>query len=350
MATGSTAINEIAIALAFGLSIVAMANGVGQISGCHVNPAVSFGVYTAGRMTLEELLIYWVAQFAGAIAAALVLYLILSGKVSGWNGALGQTTWSEYSALSAFIFEVVGTFLFLVCILGVTQRGAPVGLAGIAIGLTLAAIHLVGINISGSSVNPARSFGPALVGFAQNPEALKQIWLYILAPLIGAGAAGYLFRSGVLAAETVIPTRGESGSDVPPAASAPRSSHPSSRFYPQRTEPSVFLHHVRIREASDHKCFCQPLVRLPRIGRKAKRNSGAGLHDPSHFSQTDGRIRPDLHGVNRQRLIKAVVIEWQANHGATPQVDTTVLDGGRVPSASLLDHLTRRINPRDMPC
>ena len=95
-------------------------------------------------------------------------------------------------------------------------------------------------------------------------------------------------------------------------------SHPSSRFYPQRTEPSVSLHHVRIREASNHKCFCQPLVRLPRIGRKAKRNSGAGLHDPSHFSQTNGRIRPDLHGVNRQRLIKAVVIEWQANHGATP--------------------------------
>jgi aquaporin Z len=102
---------------------------------------------------LEELLTYCVAQVAGAIAAALVLYMILSGKASGWNGALGQTTWSEYSTLSAFIFETVGTFLFLVCILGVTQRGAPVELAGIAIGLTLAAIHLVGINISGSSVN-----------------------------------------------------------------------------------------------------------------------------------------------------------------------------------------------------
>ena len=221
MATGSTAITELAIALAFGLSIVAMAYGIGQISGCHVNPAVSFGVYTAGRMSLKELLAYCMAQVAGAIAAALVLYLILSGKAAGWNGALGQTTWSEYSALSAFIFEVVGTFLFLVCILGVTQRGAPVELAGIAIGLTLAAVHLVGINISGSSVNPARSIGPALVGFAHNPEALKQIWLYILAPLIGAGAAGYLFRSGVLAAETVIPIRGEGETDVPPAASAP---------------------------------------------------------------------------------------------------------------------------------
>ena len=95
-------------------------------------------------------------------------------------------------------------------------------LAEIAIGLTLAAIHLVGINISGSSVNPARSLGPAMVGYAHNPEALKQIWLYILAPLIGAGVAGYLFRSGLLAAETVIPMRGEGESEVPPAASAPR--------------------------------------------------------------------------------------------------------------------------------
>src|SRR5262245_37315150 len=114
MATGATAINELAIALAFGLSIVAMAYGIGQISGCHINPAVSFGVFAAGRMTVEELLTYWVAQVAGAVVAALVLYLLLSGKASGWNGALGQTTWGEYSALSAFIFELVGTFLFLV--------------------------------------------------------------------------------------------------------------------------------------------------------------------------------------------------------------------------------------------
>ena len=229
MATGATAISELAIALAFGLSIVAMAYGIGQISGCHINPAVSFGVFAAGRMTVEELLTYWVAQVAGAVVAALVLYMILSGKASGWNGALGQTTWGEYNALSAFIFELIGTFLFLVCILGVTQRGAPVELAGIVIGLTLAAIHLAGINISGSSVNPARSLGPAIVGFAHNPEALKQIWLYILAPLLGAGAAGYLFRVGVLSAETVIPVRGEGISDVPPAASAPRQDKPRRR-------------------------------------------------------------------------------------------------------------------------
>jgi len=113
MAAGATAINELAIALAFGLSIVAMAYGIGQISGCHVNPAVSFGVFAAGRMTVKELLTYWVAQVAGAVVAALVLYLILSGKASGWNGALGQTTWSEYNALSAFIFELIAASSFL---------------------------------------------------------------------------------------------------------------------------------------------------------------------------------------------------------------------------------------------
>ena len=141
---------------------------------------------------------------------------------------MGQTTWGEYSALSAFIFELVGTFLFLVCILGVTQRGAPVELAGIVIGLTLAAIHLVGINISGSSVNPARSLGTAIVGFATNRGPQADL-AYILAPLLGAGAAGYLFRTGVLAAETVIPVRGEGISDVPPAASAPREPKPRRR-------------------------------------------------------------------------------------------------------------------------
>lgn len=224
MATGPTAITELAIAFAFGLTIVAMAYGIGQVSGCHVNPAVSFGVLVAGRMTTSDFISYVIAQVLGAIVAAAVLYLILSGKASGWNGGLGQTMWGEYNTLSAFVFETVGTFLFLVCILGVTQRGAPVQFAGLAIGLTLVAIHLAGINISGSSVNPARSFGPALVGLASNPEALKQMWLYILAPLLGAGVAGYLFKSGILAGDDVIPARGGAKSDVAPAASAPRKS------------------------------------------------------------------------------------------------------------------------------
>ena len=149
------------------------------------------------------------------------------GKASGWSGSLGQNGWGpgylgEYNLASAFIYEVIGTFLFLVCILGVTQRGAPVGLAGLAIGLTLIAIHLWGLNITGTSLNPARSLGPALIGAGTNPAALGQVWLFILAPLIGAGAAGYLFKSGILAADDVVPERGGQKSDVPPAAAAPR--------------------------------------------------------------------------------------------------------------------------------
>src|SRR5262245_6060948 len=155
MAIGSTAITELAIALAFGLTIVAMAYGIGQISGCHVNPAVSFGVLVAGRMTTQDFITYVIAQVLGAVAGAMVLYLILSGKASGWNGGLGQNGWGpgylgEYGMGAALIYEVVATFLFLVCILGVTQRGAPVGIAGLAIGLTLIAIHLFGINITGT--------------------------------------------------------------------------------------------------------------------------------------------------------------------------------------------------------
>jgi aquaporin Z len=227
MGSGATSVDILGIATAFGLAIVAMAYGIGQISGCHINPAVSFGVLMAGRMTTADFVRYVIAQVLGAIAGAAVLYLILSGKASGWSGSLGQNGWGpgylgEYNVTSAFIYEVIGTFLFLVCILGVTQRGAPVGLAGLAIGLTLVAIHLFGVNITGTSVNPARSLGPALVGAGSNPQALAQMWLFIIAPLIGAGVAGYLFKSGVLAADDVIPARGESKSDVAPAASAPR--------------------------------------------------------------------------------------------------------------------------------
>src|SRR5215470_7538278 len=219
MGSGATAIDLLGIAAAFGLTIVAMAYGIGQVSGCHVNPAVSFGVLVAGRMTTQDFITYVIAQVLGAIAGAVVLYVILSGKASGWNGGLGQNGWGpgylgEYGIGAALIYEVVATFLFLVCILGVTQRGAPVGIAGLAIGLTLIALHF-GINITGTSVNPARSLGPALVGAGASPERLAQVWLFIVAPLIGAGIAGYLFKpGGVLAAEDVIPERGAAKSDV----------------------------------------------------------------------------------------------------------------------------------------
>jgi aquaporin Z len=228
MGSGATSIDILGIATAFGLAIVAMAYGIGQISGCHINPAVSFGVLVAGRMTTQDFITYVIAQVLGAIAGAVVLYLILSGKASGWNGGLGQNGWGpgylgEYGLGAALIYEVVATFLFLVCILGVTQRGAPVGIAGLAIGLTLIAIHLLGINITGTSVNPARSLGPAIVGAGVKPERLAQVWLFIVAPLIGAGLAGYLFKSGILAADDVVPDRGGGGrTEVAPGASAPR--------------------------------------------------------------------------------------------------------------------------------
>jgi aquaporin Z len=203
MGTGPTAVDLLGIASAFGFAIVAMAYGIGPISGCHVNPAVSFGVYVAGRMSVADMVSYWIAQVLGAIVAAVVLYLILSGKAHGWAGGLGQNGWGpgylgEYNVVSAFVFEVVATFLFLVCILGVTHPIAPTGFAGLAIGLTLVVIHLVGINITGTSVNPARSIGPALIGIGSNPGAVVQLWLFIIAPLIGAGAAGLLFRTGAM--------------------------------------------------------------------------------------------------------------------------------------------------------
>jgi aquaporin Z len=152
-------------------------------------------------MTTSDFISYVIAQALGAIAGAIVLYIILSGKSAGWTGGLGQNGWGpgylgEYNVLSAFIFEVVATFLFLVCILGATQQGAPTQFAGLAIGLTLVAIHIVGINVTGVSVNPARSLGPAIVGMGAKPAALGQVWLFIIAPLIGAGIAGFLFKSG----------------------------------------------------------------------------------------------------------------------------------------------------------
>lgn len=203
MGSGATAVNLLGIASAFGFALIAMAYGIGPVSGCHINPAVSFGVFVAGRMSVAEMIAYWIAQVLGALVAAGILYIILSGKAHGWNGGLGQNGWGpgylgEYNLAAAFVFEVVATFLFLVTILGVTHPFTPAGFAGLAIGLTLAVIHLVGINITGTSVNPARSIGPAIVGMGTNPKAVVQLWLFIVAPLIGAGAAGLLFREGAL--------------------------------------------------------------------------------------------------------------------------------------------------------
>lgn len=190
------------ISFAFGLALIGMAYGIGPVSGCHINPAVSLGAVAAGRMTMAEAIPYMIAQVAGAITGALVLLLIASGKAdySVAENGLGQNGWGagylgEYTLTAAFLFEAVATFLFMAVILGATGANAPAAWGGLAIGLALVVIHLVGINVTGVSVNPARSIGPAL--FAGG-TALAQLWLFIVAPIIGAVAAGLLFKSGLL--------------------------------------------------------------------------------------------------------------------------------------------------------
>lgn len=193
-------IGLLGISLAFGLTIVAAAYGLGAISGAHLNPAVSLGMVTAGRMSVSDFVGYAVAQVAGAIAAIAVLALIASGKAdySVATNGLGQTTVGAYGMQGAFIFEIVATFLFVTVILGATAANGAGNLAGLAIGLTLVLIHLAGITVSGSSVNPARSLAPALfVG----GDALAQVWLYIVAPLAGGALAGVAHAMGLTRAD-----------------------------------------------------------------------------------------------------------------------------------------------------
>ena len=198
-------IGMLGIALAFGLAIVAAAYGIGAISGAHLNPAVSLGMVAAGRMRAGEFIGYALAQIAGAVLGALCIYLIASGR-AGYDIAvngLGQNGYGagylgEYGPGAALIFEVVATFLFVTVILGATGPGSAAGFAGLAIGLTLAGIHLVGINVTGVSVNPARSIGPAIfVG----GKALGDLWLFILAPLGGGALAGIVNAMGATRAD-----------------------------------------------------------------------------------------------------------------------------------------------------
>ncbi len=192
------------ISFAFGFALISMAYAIGPISGCHINPAVSFGAWVAGRLETKELFQYILAQCLGAIFGALVLYLIASGKAgSDLSGGIGQNGWGagylgEYSFFAAFLFEFVATFLFMTTILGVTQGQETDLVAGLVIGITLVVIHIVGINITGVSVNPARSLGPALFS---GSHALMQLPMFIIAPLLGAGLSGYLFKIGILTKE-----------------------------------------------------------------------------------------------------------------------------------------------------
>lgn len=189
-------IGFLGVAFAFGLTVLTMAYAVGHISGGHFNPAVTVGLWSAGRCPSRYVIPYIVAQVVGAIIAALILWLIASGK-TGWvmggfaaNG-YGDLSPGKYSLGSCFITEIVMTFFFLFIIIGSTSRGAAVGFAGIPIGLALTLIHLVSIPVTNTSVNPARSTGPAL--FAGG-EYIGQLWLFWIAPIIGAVIAGLLTR------------------------------------------------------------------------------------------------------------------------------------------------------------
>jgi aquaporin Z len=185
------------VALAFGLTVLTMAYAIGHISGCHLNPAVTVGLWAGGRHPTGEVVPYIVAQVLGAVAGAFVLYVIASGKagfdLSGGLGSNGYDAHSPggYSLAAGFVSEVVMTLMFLLIILGATDRRAPAGFAPIAIGLGLTLIHLISIPVTGTSVNPARSTGPALI---VGDWALGQLWLFWAAPIIGALIAGYLYR------------------------------------------------------------------------------------------------------------------------------------------------------------
>ena len=185
------------VAFAFGFALIGAAYGIGPISGCHINPAVSLGVWVAGRMKTSDLLGYIVGQCVGAIVAAWSLSMIagLHPDIGLGQNGWGQGYLGEYSMGSAIGFEFVATLIFVIVILGSTQKAAPAGFAGLGIGIMLTAIHLFGIRITGTSVNPARSLGPALI---LGGHALAQVWLFLLIPSLGGIVAGLFFRTKLL--------------------------------------------------------------------------------------------------------------------------------------------------------
>jgi aquaporin Z len=188
-------IGLLGVALAFGLTVLTIVYSLGHISGAHLNPAVSIGLWIGGRFSIKELLPYIAAQILGAIAAAAVLYVISTGNGSPISGfaanGYGEHSLGGYNLVSALVCEIVMTFMFLIIILGATDERAPKGFAGIAIGLGLTLIHLISIPVTNTSVNPARSISQALfVG----GWAIEQLWLFIAAPIAGAIIAGFIYK------------------------------------------------------------------------------------------------------------------------------------------------------------
>lgn len=198
--TGPSGLGLLGISFAFGLAVVVMAYAIGPISGCHINPAISISMLVAGKLNLKDTIGYIVAQCIGALVAALVLNTIMSG-VAGYElgeWGLASNGWGEgylagYDTRSAFITEAVMTFLFLFVIFAATSDKANPTMAGLAIGLTLVLIHLVAIPITGTSVNPARSLGPALLA---GGKAMSQLWLFIVAPILGGVVSAIVWKVG----------------------------------------------------------------------------------------------------------------------------------------------------------
>ena len=192
-ALGGSALGILGIAMAFGLSIIAMAYVIGKVSGCHVNPAVSLAMLIDGRMSGKDCICYVVAQVLGGLAGIGILYFIISSL--GLNpteiglGANGYA--ADFSVFGAIITEIVLTFVFILTVLGVTADESKSSIAGVVIGLTLAFVHILGIPLTGTSVNPARSFAPALF---LSGEALQQVWVFVFAPLVGAALAAVVYK------------------------------------------------------------------------------------------------------------------------------------------------------------
>jgi aquaporin Z len=190
-------IGLLGVSLAFGLTVLTMAFAIGHISGCHLNPAVSIGLWSGGRFSATELGPYIAAQVAGGLAGAAILYVIATGQAgfdvtAGFaSNGYGEHSPGGYSLTAALVTEIVMTFMFLIIILGATDKRAPQGLAPIAIGLGLTLIHLISIPVTNTSVNPARSTGVAIF---QGDWAISQLWLFWLAPIVGAILAGMVYR------------------------------------------------------------------------------------------------------------------------------------------------------------
>ncbi|WP_371372446.1 aquaporin Z [Thalassotalea aquiviva] len=190
-------IGLLGVSLAFGLTVLTMAFAIGHISGCHLNPAVSFGLWSGGRFSGTEIAPYILAQVAGGIAGAAILFVIASGQMgfeasSGFaSNGYGEHSPGNYGLVAALVTEIVMTFFFVMIILGATDKRAPQGFAPIAIGLALTLIHLISIPVTNTSVNPSRSTGVAIF---QGDWALSQLWLFWLAPLVGAVLAGVVYR------------------------------------------------------------------------------------------------------------------------------------------------------------